>query len=96
MESMKRPPNCSDRTCGECFRCHIQSIQISPAALPTRRNKIAPAAPRYNSYEKGEPRDARGMPYLGSDMQPMSQKTFDANRRRIEEAKRTPAPPTTT
>lgn len=73
-----------------CFKCHIGSINISPAALPTRRNHNPPKPPSLNNYEKAEPRDARGMPFLGPDLKPISQKSLDATRRQREEAIRHP------
>lgn len=34
MTNTQRPPNCTDRTCGQCFRCHIQGIQFGQGAAP--------------------------------------------------------------
>ena len=62
---MNRPPNCPDRTCGECFRCHIASVSISPAAMPTRHNDRPSRSFNNNSWERGVAvHKPSGMPYL--------------------------------
>lgn len=74
----------------ECFGCKIQDVQFDPRATPSRRNSIPPAPPRYNAWERSTPTDSRGMPFLGPDLQPLTQKKFTEQRHRIEESKRHP------
>lgn len=58
--------------------------------MPSRYNKIAPKVRDLNNWEKSVPRDSRGMPFLGKDLKPISQKKYVENRHRIEQAKRDP------
>lgn len=70
----------------DCFGCRIQTVQMSTSAMPTRRNNIPPKGPQYNSYENAIATDHRGMPYLGPDMQPISQKRYDEQSHRRQQA----------
>lgn len=36
----------------DCFGCRVQTVQLSPAATPSRRNTVAPSEPK-NSWERG-------------------------------------------
>lgn len=45
----------------DCFGCRIKSVQVSPAATPSRRNNVEPSKGN-NSWEKGILRDERGIP----------------------------------
>lgn len=62
---------CKDGVCdgdSVCFKHKLQSIQISPAAMPSRRNNKPPArAGEGNSWEKGIATDHRGMPLIGKN-----------------------------
>lgn len=77
---MDRPAHDDERCAGPgpaCFGCHMRSVSFSPAAMPSRYNAVPPATPN-NSYERGIPRDHRGMPYLGASGEAMGQKEWDA------------------
>jgi len=45
----------------DCYGCRIQTIQVSPSAMPTRRNNVAPAR-SMNNWEKGIKRWDDGTP----------------------------------
>ncbi len=64
-----------------------RGMQVSPSATPSRRNTVAPRTPN-NAWERGVPRDSRGMPVLNPDLTPMGAKQFAENRSRIEESRR--------
>lgn len=71
-----------------CFRCKLRSIQISPSAMPSRRNKIAPRGGG-NSWEKGVPTNSRGMPILDPKTgAPMGQARYAEMRSTVEEGRR--------
>lgn len=59
----------------------LRSVQISPAATPTKERKLAktPGARGGNSWEKGVALDHRGLPYLDG-MNPIPVKKFSENR----------------
>ena len=49
----------------ECGPCRWQSVGISPAAMPTRRNNNPPNVANYNHWERGVAvHEPSGMPYL--------------------------------
>ena len=55
--------------CRECFKEHLRSVRIAPGATPSRvqarRRGTAPTdREAKNGWERGEPTDDRGMPYL--------------------------------
>lgn len=62
---------CKDGVCdGEtmCFKHKIRTVQLSPAATPSRRNNIPPSRQgEGNSWEKGIATDERGMPLIGKN-----------------------------
>lgn len=74
----------------DCFGCKIQNVNFDPRAMPSRRNRIPPKAKEpLNSWNRGVPRDSRGMPYLDpGDLSPIGQKKFSENRSQIDEARR--------
>ena len=83
-----------------CFRHKLLSVQFSPSCTPTRRNNIPPKVAD-NSYAKGIPTDSRGMPFLDKNLEPIGQRQFDRERRKIDETLRRyhntpPAPPPST
>ena len=51
----------------------MKSIQVSPSAMPSRRNDKPPRRPN-NSFEKGNRLDDRGLPYLDKDAMPLKMK----------------------
>lgn len=64
------------------------NLQISPTATPNRRNQVAPnIRESANAWERGEPTDHRGMPFLGKDFKPLGIKAFTEQRRRFEDRK---------
>lgn len=75
----------------DCFGCRIQNINVSPAAMPSRYNKNPPKIVPHNSWENAIPTDSRNMPFLGRDLEPISQKRYVENRHRIEQARRDPS-----
>lgn len=71
----------------ECFGCKIRTINLSPAATPSRRNSKTPRESTNNSWEKGIPTDSRGMPYLDSNLNVIGQKRWaETERRKFETA----------
>lgn len=78
---------------GLCFRHKVREwrmhggLNISPAAMPNRRNHVAPRTPN-NSWEKGIPTDHRGMPWLDANGSEIGQKEFVQRRSEIEAAER--------
>lgn len=53
--------DCGDPGC-EHFKCKLASLQISPSAMPSRRNDVAPRGTRNNNWEKGIHRHSDGTP----------------------------------
>ena len=74
----------------DCFGCKVQTVQVSPAATPTRTGAYRkPARTPDNSWEKGIPTDNRGMPtLLPGTFDPAGEKFVAQNRRLIEESRR--------
>lgn len=67
-----------------CYRCKLASIQISPSAMPSRRNDLPPAPTSHNGWEKGVVRDAKGAPVLRpSTGKPIGLKDLADDRHRI-------------
>lgn len=65
-------------------------MNVAPSATPSRtanRPFVPPATPN-NSYERGVPRDHRGMPYLDAKGGVMGQKEYNASRRQLDEGYR--------
>lgn len=58
-----------------CDGCRYKSVTFNPFATPSRANSKPPKLVG-NSWEKGVPRDARNMPFLDANLQPMSAKEF--------------------
>lgn len=89
------PESCDDGQCvvfGHKLYAwrHGQGMNLAPSATPTRmanRPFVPPATPN-NSYEKGVPRDRRGMPYLDTAGGVMHQREYNAKRHLIEEGYR--------
>lgn len=74
-----------DGTHEDCFGCRIQTVQIDPRAMPSRRNNKPPSVSKTsNSWERGRVRDERGMPLLGPNG-PVSVKEFASDRHGHEE-----------
>jgi hypothetical protein len=80
------PDTCTEDT--PCFKCKIKTIQVSPSATPSRTWRPQKGPKEVNSWEKGIPRDERGMPIIKSDGSPMGQKEYSEKRTQIEAAKR--------
>lgn len=73
----------------DCFGCKAVTVQVSPAATPTRTKYLKPPRTPNNSYEKGIPTDERGMPYLlPNSFEPAGQKFVDQHRHQIEDTRR--------
>lgn len=71
-----------------CFKCKLRTITVSPAAMPSRRNTVAPRGGG-NDWERGIATNGRGMPLLDPDTgAEMSVKTFGEKRHRVDEARR--------
>lgn len=62
-------------------------LNVSPAATPTRRNSVPPATPN-NSFERGVPKDSRGMPFFDERGGVIGQKEYITRRREIEAGRR--------
>lgn len=60
----------------DCFGCRIQTVNLSPAATPSRYNNVSGHV--YGpTWERGIPTDERGMPRLGADGEPMRSKAWE-------------------
>lgn len=58
-----------DRECGPCFRARLASVQVGASATPSRHIARTPgkrpkSKEASNRWERGQPTDERGMPYL--------------------------------
>lgn len=67
-----------------CFGCKVHSIQVSPSAMPSRRNSIAPARPM-NSWERGVVRDDRGLPVRRENGDVIGLHEYSGNRHEIDQ-----------
>lgn len=88
------PELCGDGNCRVfSHKLHAwrqRGMNVAPSATPTRtanRPFVPPATPN-NAYERGVPRDHRGMPYLDTAGGVMGQREYDQKRRQIEEGYR--------
>ena len=64
-----RPPHDPANPDCDCFRCHIESVAISPAAMPTRHNSVPSRSFNNNSWERGiAVHTPSGMPYLDESL----------------------------
>jgi len=84
-------PNCDDDAC-RVFHHKLaawrqRGLSVAPSATPSRSSnrKFVPPATPNNSYERGIPRDSRGMPYLDENGGVMGQREFNSKQRQIEE-----------
>lgn len=66
-----------------CFGCKVLSVQVSPSAMPSRRNNIPPARP-LNSWERGVVRDDRGLPVRRANGDVIGVHEYAAKRRQID------------
>lgn len=73
-----------------CPTCHHRSVQLSPAATPSKTRKFAPVGkPKgNNSWERQVVTDSRGMPVLKSDGSKIRIKEYGEHRRTIEAGRR--------
>lgn len=81
----------------DCETCRLRSLQVSPAATPTKTRQIAPIGSKnLNSWERGVKCDERGVPYLRSNGDQISVKEYGEQRHAIDaliaEKHRSPAP----
>lgn len=75
----------------DCYGCRIKSIQLSPAATPTRHNRVAPRKPdpAWERGRAGERRvDGSFMPYLHGDGTPVGVKHMQDRRGHLEAARK--------
>jgi len=66
------------------FAEKIKTIRLGASATPSRRISTRGRPkdkPLHNSWERGIPRDARGMPYLDKNGAVVHQKEYSENRR---------------
>lgn len=73
-----------------CPTCKLRSVQLSPAATPTKTRKFgAVGVPKgNNSWERGIVTDARGMPILKPDGHLIRSKEYAERRHEIEDGRR--------
>lgn len=72
-----------------CPTCHHRSVQLSPAATPTKERKFGKLGPKgNNSWERQVVTDSRGMPILKPDGDLIRSKEYAENRHSIEEGRR--------
>lgn len=68
-----------------CPTCKLRSVQLSPAATPTKTRRFGKLGPKGNpSWEKGIVTDSRGMPILKPDGHFIRQKEYAEKRHSIE------------
>lgn len=82
--------NCShdQQECPSCFRERLLSVGLSKAATPTRKTGSAPPSKADNSWERGVPRDERGVPFLDHNGGVCFQKEVVENRDRWRKTER--------
>lgn len=84
-----------------CPTCKLRSVQLSPAATPTKTRRFAPVGkPKGDpAWERAIVTDKRGMPILKPDGNLIRSKEYAENRHSIEAARRqmanAPAPSST-
>jgi len=67
-----------------CRYCKFATIQISPAATPSKTRQIGRPREAKNSWERGIARDERGVPLLKGVNQPIGVKEYAEKRHSIE------------
>jgi hypothetical protein len=73
----------------DCRTCKLRSVQLSPAATPTKTKKFAAFGPKgNNSWERQIVTDDRNMPLTTADGTLIKNGDLAANRSKIEEGKR--------
>lgn len=73
----------------DCPTCRLRSIQLSPAATPTKTRRFGKIGTKgNNSWERQVITDQRGMPILHADGNLIRSKEYAENRRSIEEGRR--------
>ena len=78
---MARSCEHADTECVTCRRERWGSVQLSRKATPTKSKSKALCSKPNNSWEKGIPRDERGVPFLDKKGGIVYQKEFVENRR---------------
>jgi hypothetical protein len=68
----------------DCFGCKVKTVQVSPAAMPTRGNPSVPPAKPQNSWERGRVLDSRGLPITDANGNALAVKDAADNRKNIE------------
>lgn len=72
-----------------CPTCKLRSVQLSPAATPTKTRKYGPVGMKgNNAWERTVVTDRRGMPILHPDGNLIRTKEYAENRHSIEEGRR--------
>lgn len=73
-----------------CRTCKLRSVQLSPAATPTKTRKFHPVGvPKgNNSWERSVVTDSRGMPLLKANGEAIRSKEYAERRHEIEGARR--------
>lgn len=73
-----------------CRTCKMRSVQLSPAATPTKTRKFSPVGkPKgNNSWERAIVTDKRGMPILKPDGNMIRSAEYAEKRHSIEEGRR--------
>ena len=67
-----------------CRTCKLQTIRISPKVAPSSNSAPPTWHQNRNSWEKGTVKDARGVPLLGEDLQPIGVKRYGEQRHKFE------------
>lgn len=85
---MARSCEHAENECRDCFKERILSIGLGSGTTPSRDNTNWAARRKRkpnNSWEKGQPVDDRGMPYLDEHGNRVSQKTFAETRHKYRQ-----------
>lgn len=92
------PLDCECDTYGCVMR--RKGLQVSPAALPNRRNTVPPRkneVPAYNKTVRGEHRPGGTfVPYLNERLEPIRAKEYEHRRHELEDIRRRQLNATTT
>jgi hypothetical protein len=73
-----------------CPTCKLRSVQLSPAATPTKTRKFGPVGkPKgNNSWERAIVTDSRGMPILHADGNLIRSKEYAEKRHEVDVSSR--------
>lgn len=71
----------------DCETCRLRSVQLSPAATPSKTRRVQQGVKGGNEWERGIVTDGRGMPLLDNGV-PIGVKQYSEKRHQYESARR--------